>query len=307
MRKYAYFEFISPWGKMLLLLGLILMFSILTAFGGLLIGKYWLNTDFVSLATVISNPTTESSINFSRFYQFINQLGVFIFPVFLYTFLVSNSSFKYLSMSNKPLLINLILSITIVFTILPFLNYISILNMNMELPESMASIEKWMMLKEEQASLLLGAFLKTNSISGLLINLVVIGLLPAIGEELLFRGVILRLFKEAFRNIHVAVFISALLFSLVHLQFYGFFPRLLLGLVLGYLFIYTKNLWTPIAFHLVNNSATVIIYYLHQREIIETNAENFGSTNSFVLIIGSLIISVYILILIRKQQQLKST
>ncbi len=306
MRKYAYFEFISPWGKLLLLFGLVLLFSILTAFGGLLIGKYWLNTDFVSLASIVSNPTSESAINFSRFYQFINQLGVFIFPVFLYTFLVSTSSFKYLKMSNKPLLINILLSVTIVFSILPFLNYIGELNMNMKLPESMSAIENWMMQKEEQASLLLGAFLKTNSINGLLINLVVIGLIPAIGEELLFRGLILRLFKEAFKNIHLAVFISALLFSLVHLQFYGFFPRLLLGLVLGYLFVYTKSLWAPIAFHLVNNSATVLIYYLHQKGIVETNAENFGSTNSAILIIGSFVISIYILILIKKQQQLKS-
>lgn len=306
MRKYAYFEFISPWGKMLLLLGLILLFSILTAFGGLLIGKYWLNTDFVKLANILTNPTSESAINFSRFYQFINQMGVFIFPVFLYTFLVSTSSFKYLNMSKKPLLVNLVLSITIVFTILPFLNYIGIWNMNIKLPESMSTIENWMMQKEEQASLLLGAFLKTTSISGLLINLVIIGLIPAIGEELLFRGVVLRLFKEAFKNVHLAVFISALLFSLVHLQFYGFFPRLLLGLILGYLFVYTKSLWAPIAFHLVNNSATVLIYYLHQRGIVETNAENFGSTNSVILIIGSLIISTYILILIKEQQQLKA-
>lgn len=306
MRKYAYFEFISPWGKMLLLLGLILLFSILTAFGGLLIGKFWLDTDFASLASIVSNPTTESAINFSRFYQFINQLGVFIFPVFLYTFLVSTSSFKYLNMSRKPLLVSLLLSITIVFTILPFLNYIGVWNMNIKLPESMSAIENWMMQKEEMASLLLGAFLKTNSIYGLLINLVIIGLLPAIGEELLFRGVILRLFKEAFKNIHVAVVISALLFSIVHLQFYGFFPRLLLGLILGYLFVYTKNLWAPIAFHLVNNSATVIIYYLHQRGLTETNAENFGSSNSAILIIGSLVISAYILILIKKQQDYKS-
>jgi len=307
MRKYAYFEFISPWGKMLLLLGLILLFSILTAFGGLLIGKFWLNTDFVSLASIVSNPTTESAINFSRFYQFINQLGVFIFPVFLYTFLVSTSSFKYLNMSSKPLLVNLLLSITIVFTILPFLNYIGVWNMNIKLPESMSVIEDWMIQKEEMASLLLGAFLKTSSISGLLINLVIIGLIPAIGEELLFRGVILRLFKEAFKNIHLAVFISALLFSMVHLQFYGFFPRLLLGMVLGYLFVYTKSLWAPIAFHLINNSATVIIYYLHQKGIIETNADNFGSTNSAIFIMGSLIISIYILVLIKKQQELKST
>ncbi|PLX12461.1 MAG: hypothetical protein C0598_05915 [Marinilabiliales bacterium] len=304
MRKYAYFEFISPWGKLLLLIGLVIIFSILTAFGGLMIGKYWLNTDIMSLANLISNPSTDEAINFGKFYQFLNQLGVFIFPVLLYTYLVSNSSFKYLKVNNKPQLFSILISITIVFSILPFLNYIAVLNMNMKLPESMSAIENWMMQKEEQATLLLGAFLKTSTISGLIINLIIIGIIPAIGEELLFRGVLLRLFKEIFKNAHIAVFISAILFSMVHMQFYGFFPRLLLGIVLGYLFVYTKSLWAPIAYHLVNNSASVIIYYFNQKEIMETSAENFGSTDNFVLILGSLIVSVYFIFLIKKKTEL---
>lgn len=302
MSRTAFFETISPFGKLLLLLGLIILFTIFTAFGGLLIGKIYLDTDLMGLASLLSNPEGDKIIRFTKFYQFINQIGIFILPIVLYTYLVSNSSFKYLKLDKKPFTISILIAIVIIFTILPFLNYISVLNMEMKFPASLAGIENWMIEKEDQAKVLMEAFLKTDSIYGLLVNIFIIGIVPAIGEELLFRGVILRLFREMFRNIHLAVFVSALIFSLFHLQFFGFLPRLFLGMLLGYLFVYTRNLWVPIAFHFVNNSASVIVYYLYENKQITTSVEDFGSTSSMVYIIGSLLISICLIIIIKQRE-----
>jgi len=302
MKRTAFFEFISPWGKLLLLIGLVILFAIFTAFGGLLIGKFYLDTDLVSLAEMLSNPTEGKIIAFTKFYQFINQVGVFILPVLLYTYLVSNSSFEYLRINKSPLTISILIASIVVFTVLPFLNYISQINMEMSFPHSLAWLEEWMMEKEFQAKIITEAFLKTNTISGLLINIFIIALVPAIGEELLFRGVMLRLFKDIFTNVHIAVFVSAVIFSLFHLQFFGFLPRVFLGMILGYLFVYTRNLWVPIVFHFVNNAASVIVYYLYENKYISTSIDDFGSTNSIVYIIGSLLISAWLIIIIRQRE-----
>jgi len=302
MQRTAFFEYISPWGKMLLLLGLIILFSIFTAFGGLLIGKIYLQTNISELATMLADPQGVEIIAFTKFFQLLNQIGVFILPVLLFTFLVSKSETQYLKLNKAPLTISVMIAAIIVFTILPFLNYISHLNQDINFPASLQWIEQWMINKEEQAQILTKAFLQANTISGLLVNLFIIALIPAIGEELLFRGVILRLFGEIFKNIHVAVFVSAILFSLFHLQFFGFFPRLLLGVILGYLFVFTQNLWVPMAYHFVNNAASVIVYYLHQNKIIHISVDEFGSSSNIVYIIGSLLISVWLLIMLRQRE-----
>lgn len=302
MHRTAFFESISPFGKLLLLLGLIILFAIFTAFGGLLIGTFYLDTDMIGLASLLSNPEGDKVIGFTKFYQFINQLGIFILPVLLYTYLVSNSSIEYLKVNKKPLAISVLIAIIIVFTILPFLNYLSQINMEMKFPASFAGLENWMIEKEEQARIITEAFLKTNSIYGLLVNIFIIALVPAFGEEFLFRGIILRLFKDIFKNVHLAVFMSALIFSLFHLQFFGFLPRLFLGMILGYLFVYTKNLWVPIAFHFVNNAASVIIYFLYSNNLTKTSIEDFGSSSSVVYIIGSLLITVWLIIIMRQRE-----
>ncbi|NOY50117.1 MAG: CPBP family intramembrane metalloprotease [Chlorobi bacterium] len=305
MRRNAYFEYISPWGKLLLILGLVLLFSILTSFGGLLIGKYWLGTDLAALADLLSHPVTVQAIQFTKFFQFLNQLGVFIIPVFMYAVFVSNSSSEYLGLRRKPMFTSLIISVAIVFTILPFLNYISDLNANMKFPEGWSVVEQWMAEKEAQAKMLTEAFLKTTTIPGLAVNLVIVALIPALGEEMLFRGVLLRLFNEAFKNVHVAVFVSAFVFSLIHLQFFGFLPRLIMGLILGYLFVSTKNLWYPIAFHFVNNAASVIIFFLYNKNGVGSGAEGFGASNSIIIIVGSLLVSVLLLLVVKKRYDVR--
>jgi len=302
MQRTAFFEYISPWGKMLLLLGLIILFSIFTAFGGLLIGKIYLHTNISNLATLLANPQGEEVIAFTKFFQLLNQIGVFILPVLLFTFLVSKSGTKYLKLNKTPLAISVMIATIIVFAILPFLNYISQLNQEINFPASLQWIEEWIIAKEEQAQILTEAFLQANTISGLLVNIFIIALIPAIGEELLFRGIILRLFGEIFKNMHIAVFVSATIFSLFHLQFFGFFPRLLLGIVLGYLFIFTQNLWVPMAYHFVNNAASVIVHYLHQNGIVHISVDEFGSSSNMVYIIGSLLMSIWLLVMLRQRE-----
>ena len=303
MRRTAFLANISPAGKILLLLGLILLFTILTALTGLLLGKLYFGGDLSVLAGYISEPKTDEAIAFTKFYQFFNQIGVFILPVLLYSYLVSTAPMSYLKLNEKPKTISISVSFLIIFAILPFINYLEGINQNLQLPEMLSGIEEWMTEKEESAAYLTEVIIKTNTLPGLLLNLLIVALIPAIGEELLFRGVILRLIRDIAKNPHWAVIISALLFSAFHLQFYGFLPRFTLGLVLGYLFIITNNLWVPIFIHFVNNAAAVIVFNLHYNGYIKVSMEDFGSLSSPIYIIGSLLITLWLISFIYKKER----
>ena len=301
MERIAYFKSISPAGKLLFLLVLVLLLGLATALTGLLLGEWLLGIDMVKLAEVLAGPQNKAEINFGKLYQLINQFGIFIFPVLVYGFFVSTSTKDYLKL-RKPKLISVLVSSMMVFTVLPFINYLSSLNEQMVLPHFLSGIEDWMKSKELQASLLTENFLKTSTIKGLLLNILIVAILPAIGEELLFRGVIQRLMQEITKNVHWGVIISAMVFSAFHIQFYGFLPRFMLGLMLGYMFVFTGSLWVPIVAHFINNLASVLVYFLHYNGFLEISMDNFGATPNPVYIVGSLLITVWLLTIVYQKE-----
>jgi membrane protease YdiL (CAAX protease family) len=135
-----------------------------------------------------------------------------------------------------------------------------------QLPESMQSLEQNFKAAEESSKNMVNVMISGTSISALIINILLVGLLPAVGEELLFRGVIQKHLAAMFKNQHVAIFIAAFLFSAVHFQFYGFIPRLMLGMIFGYLVYYSGSMWTAIFAHFFNNSMAVIAIFLQNSE-----------------------------------------
>jgi len=223
-------------------------------------------------------------------------------PVLFYSFFVSASPGSYLRLDKKPTALSLLVVGLVVYAILPFLNYLADLNQQIVLPDLFSGIEQWMKAKELQATHLTKIFLRTETIFGLSMNLFIVALIPAIGEELLFRGVLLRLTKEMTKSTHLAVIITALLFSAIHLQFYGFFPRFLLGLILGYSFVFSQNLWVPIFLHFVNNASSVIIFYMHYNGYIKISMENFGASPNPVYIIGSLLATIWLMIILYQKE-----
>lgn len=104
--------------------------------------------------------------------------------------------------------------------------------------------------------------LTMNNFSDLLIMLFITGLIPALGEEFLFRGVLLNLFKRWTGNSHIAIIISSVLFGLMHFQISNLIALIFMGMILGYTVHYTKTIWTGVVLHFINNSLVVIITYI---------------------------------------------
>ena len=90
-----------------------------------------------------------------------------------------------------------------------------------------------------------------------------VAMIPAIGEELLFRGVLQKQLIKGLGNAHVAIILTAVIFSAFHLQFLGFFSRALLGMLFGYLYYWSKNMWYPILTHFTNNGLALLLAIIY--------------------------------------------
>ena len=115
--------------------------------------------------------------------------------------------------------------------------------------------------------------LDINTIPQLLFCLLVVGLMAGLSEEMLFRGAMQRTMQDSRLGAHTAIWVTAIVFSAFHMQFFGFLPRMLLGAWLGYLFVWTRSLWVPIIAHTLNNSTVVVMSYLAGKGVVP---EGFG-------------------------------
>jgi len=194
--------------------------------------------------------------------------------------------------------------LVLMFIAAPFINLVGEWNANMIFPDWLSGVEKWMRSSEESAERLTKAFLKVDGLSGLWFNLFMIAVLPAIGEEFLFRGIIQRIFTNWTRNHHWGIWISAILFSALHMQFFGFVPRMILGALFGYLLVWSGSMWLPIAAHFINNALAVIVMYLIDKNLIGQEVEEIGSTGgSYYWAIISLVLIFLFLLMIKRQNE----
>lgn len=190
----------------------------------------------------------------------------------------------------------LLTGVLLMFVSLPVTNQLTAWNESMSFGSTFAKLEEYLKMLEETAAAATEKMLNVDTIGGLLFNLLIIALIPSIGEELTFRGVLQQSLTRGLKNPHVAILLSAAIFSFIHFQFYGFLPRMFLGLLLGYMFYVTSSLWMSILMHFVNNGTAVVLYYLNNRGIINVDAEHFGSVESIGLIITSAVVTVILIL-----------
>ena len=193
----------------------------------------------------------------------------------------------------------LLIGVVLMLVSLPLTNLLTSWNEKMNFGAAFESLEALLQQLEETAGDLTERMLQVDSFGGLLFNLLVIALIPAIGEELTFRGVLQQALTRRC-TVHVAVILSAFIFSFIHFQFYGFLPRMFLGLLLGYLFYYSGSLWTSILMHFVNNGAAVVVAYLDYKGLIDVDIDHFGATSNVWLLGASLVVTVGLIILSAK-------
>lgn len=230
-----------------------------------------------------------------KWLQLLQTLGTFLLPPILCAWWWSSDHrpFAWLKLNRGMSWQIALLAIAIMICAIPGINLLADLNGRIKLPESLDSIEQFLRAQEDAAALLTERFLQADNVGVLIINILLLAFLPALSEELSFRGTLQQIFPH---NTHVAIWISAIVFSAIHMQFYGFVPRMLMGAMFGYAFVWTGSLWVPILMHFTNNGIAVISYYLFD-EIADnkTWADTVGTGNMWWLGIASIIATIALL------------
>lgn len=211
-------------------------------------------TMLISLFTGISGM----DMSMTRVIQTISSLGLFLLPAIGMALFCDASPRHYLFLHKVNDERVWLLVLASMFLIAAPINFIAMLNQQMELPTFMAPVEQWMRSQEDLAQQLTQNMIGDGTPQLLAINLIVMALCPAITEEFFFRGALQRLIGKWNSNPHFVIWSAAILFSAFHLQFYGFIPRMLLGAYLGYLLLWTRSIWIPVFAHFINNATAVI-------------------------------------------------
>ena len=218
-----------------------------------------------------------------RLIVFSQHLFAFILPALLAMRLYKQQEGDvFFNFSPKFNLNAALIGVFILMCSYPLVQFSSEVNKMIPLPDVLRNME-------DQTAKLVSLMLNNDSILVLLVNVFLIALIPAIGEELIFRGFLQTIIKKLIFHKHVTVWLTAIIFSAIHIQFEGFFPRMILGLVLGYLMMWSGNIIYPMIAHFTNNAVQVILQYTVRNDA--TRLEKMDNYNVPIwLVIGSVVV-----------------
>ncbi len=285
----------SPPIKILGLVFLVLGFLLISSALGIMLAKPIFRMNLAEIYQALSSPDAEN-LSLVKYFQIIQSIFLFLVPALIAAWLYSEHMPRYLQADKKPGALTLMLVMLTLIVAIPFLNALALFNSEMVLPPWMHSLEVRIKSMEETAGRLTGLFLSGGDGYTLALNMFMIAVLPALGEEFLFRGIIQRLLTEWTTNKHVGVWLAAFLFSFIHFQFYGFLPRFLLGLYFGYLLVWSSSIWVPVTGHFINNGVAVLYYHFATKPMGETNMDKLGTSKEFNYVLYLSILSTLLLV-----------
>lgn len=215
-----------------------------------LLGQWW-DMEYSEVIAGLLPESSQLEKNFTRISLAISHLMTFIVPALLFMWTMHQTNWsKKLLLKNSPSIKKLLLGAGLMLVLFPVAQGVYWLNKQLPIPA-------WASQQESLIQQVMESLLAISHPYELIGNIVVIGVLPAIGEELVFRGIIQQKLAATMTS-PAAIWVTAFIFSAIHLQFEGFFPRLLLGAALGYLLVWTQSLWVPIFAHFVFNTSQVL-------------------------------------------------
>ncbi len=260
----------------------------------------------IGITPVVVSGTTDSingqNIDLYKWLQSWSSIGIFILSSIIFIFLTEKKFVISTSFTRAQLL----LAICSMLFCLPIINFLALWNEGLHLPEFMAQIENWMRLSEAKSATIMEYFVAMDSYTDLVINLVVIALIPAIGEEFLFRGVIQRGLIKWNKNPHFGIWISAFLFSALHMQFLGFIPRFLIGGFFGYLFLWSGSIWLPVITHFLNNALAVLVIFTSSSVVASKKIESMGANSGDIPMVIMCCLAVSLLLYLFYNSKKKS-
>lgn len=274
----------------MILLGLTLSCSIVVQLLVLILGVF----SGGGIAELLDNGGDLSSFSDRPFFLYAllvsSSFGTFLLPALVLQKL--EPYFNYFPVEDKRSWLSYAIAAALLFAFGPIMQLIGEANMTMTLPDSWNKIEVWMRTQEDSMAVLTERIVMVDRWELLLANIIVMAIMPAIAEEYYFRGSLMHMIQRLTKNYHLTVWISAIIFSAIHVQFFGFFPRMILGVFFGYMFVWTQNIWIPIVAHFVNNATVAVLAFVYTRQgKTYADLQTYESYSIFVYI-GSFMLTV---------------
>ncbi len=264
MKKYSfYFKESKPFVKLMMLICIFMVFTSIASF----------------ILSITSLPSLAS--------QALSQIIMFGMAPLLWSLMFEGTTYKNISFQNKNIKYYILIAIGLLIVSMPLIDGINIWNNSWHFQG-----EESFRLMEENAQRVMEKFMQDTSTSNLILNIIVLALIPALLEEYFFRVALQTSMINLFRNKFIGIFLTSILFSLIHFQLFSFFPRVIMGMFLGYLYVISKNVVVPIVYHFFNNLIIVMGYYLFNTKIIETNLTQTGYIYTPILFALSLILTI---------------
>ncbi|MDR2835589.1 MAG: CPBP family intramembrane metalloprotease [Bacteroidales bacterium] len=250
-------------------------------------------TSYLCGGIMINNLTAENTteIFFLKISQLLSSVILFILPPIILAILFQQKVSDFINLKNSPNILKYLLIVLFMLTAFPLLSLITEWNEAIKFPEQFQLIEKILRIAEETNAKIINLIISENSIFSFILNIIVIALIPAIGEEIVFRGVLQKYLGKLIKNQNFAILITAFIFSAIHLSFFGFFPRFILGIFLGYLAYNFKSLYPSIFAHFFNNAMAVCMsfYFVRTNQEMSLEEMNFYPDNNIIFIITILV------------------
>ena len=268
----------------------------------ILFGAFFIFLLGVSIVTTLINSSSYGDERTHILWGSVAQCVLaFCFPAFLLARFCSNNWANWLELKTLPSL-KALLGVCIVYVIsLPTMEWLIQWNANIHFPESLSALETLFRSWEESSEVITKTILNAHGWIAILEGVLVVGLLTGFSEEVFFRGGLQKILTDSNINSNLAVWCGAIIFSAMHFQFFGFFPRLLMGVFFGYLLIWTRSIWVPVFAHALNNSVVVITGAL-TAETSGNLLDTSGSTEYLgnpLAVAGSILITSLFLIVCR--------
>lgn len=237
--------------------------------------------------------------------QGLGSLVGFVGTAWFYWRIVEKKQWSELNFKPIPKPRVFLMIILIQVTFMGFNGWLQELNENFVFPESMKGLETVLKGMEDQLAKATKFFTTFTSFWQFILAFIVIAIIAGVGEELVFRGLLMRKLFLGIKNIHVAIWLAGFIFAVIHFQFYGILPRMMLGVLFGYLYYWTGNIWVPIIAHIFNNGLAIVIMYLYNLKIVKTDLESIDHV-PMPIVLFSLVATIGLMFLFKNYMQSQS-
>jgi len=301
--KLHFLKYSHPFVQIIFMVFLMLASFLIFSFLSTLLAIPLFHVDIFNLAALMNDLENPKHVMVLKYLQFIQSLSLFVIPPFLFLLFYGERSSRFFGFNRSNNITSWLSVILMMFFLVPVNNFLAQWNSNISFPGSLAALENALRNMEQSADTLTKIFLKMNSPGAYLFNMLLIAIVPALGEELTFRGVFQPLFIRWSKNVHIGILITGFFFSFFHFQFFGFFPRWLLGVLFGYLYYWSGTIWVPMLAHFINNGMAVTAYWVMGSDKVEGNLDHIGaSAGDLALYTGMLMVALSLYVFYKSQK-----